>query len=130
MTETVADRARRRIREEMDREHLNQTDIAGILKWGQSQVSKLLNGHTRLDVNDLDALCFAVGIRITEAVRDHGLEFCAELTPTELRILERIRQLTEPVREGLMGLLDVSPHTRLETRGVTKSTQGRMKKVR
>lgn len=117
MGETVADRARRRVREEMDRQHLNQSDIAGRLGWTQTRVSKILNGKIELGVDDLGALCFALGLSLTEAVRDHGLEFCAEMQPTELRMLERFRQLTPRQRDNWLGLFEVvGPHTRLEER--------------
>ena len=119
MAETASDRARARLRSEMERRHLNQTDVANLLEWTQSKISKVLNGKTGLDVDDLSALCFAVGIQLTEAVRDHGLEFCAEMTPTELRILERIRQLPQPVLDAVMTLLNVPTTTRREDRRAT-----------
>jgi transcriptional regulator with XRE-family HTH domain len=81
-----------RVRIEMQRRGLSQVDVAGLIHWTQSKVSKVLNGETALMVNDLDALCVAVGLRLTEAVRDHGVEFCAEMSPTELRVLEELRR--------------------------------------
>ena len=129
MADSASERARLRVRDEMARKHLSQRDVAGILDWSQARVSKNLNARVEMGVDDLAALCFAVGIPITEAVRDHGLEFCAEMTPTELRLLERIRQLPPNVVEGLMGLLSVRPNTRTEERGVTKPAP-KMKKIR
>jgi transcriptional regulator with XRE-family HTH domain len=115
-SETPADRAIVRLLEEMRRKHLSQRDLAGILDWSQSRVSKNLNGRIELGVNDLAALCFAVGIPLTEAVRDHGLEFCAEMTPMELRLLERFRQLSPQDRDHLIGILDIKQATRREPR--------------
>lgn len=60
-----------------------------------------------MGVADLESLCFAISLPIVEAVRDHGMEFFAEMTPTELRTLERIRQLNEPDRDAYLHLLSV-----------------------
>lgn len=117
----AADRVRARIREEMARKNLNQADVAGLLEWTESRVSKVLNGRTELGVNELEALCFAVGLAMTEAVRDHGFEFCAEMTPTELRALEQLRALPATVRDHFLGMLAFQSKTRLEQRGITKS---------
>jgi transcriptional regulator with XRE-family HTH domain len=105
MTDTTSTRARERIRLEMHRLKLNQADLANQINWTQSKVSKVLNGDTELAVEDLDALCFAVNLRITEAVRDHGMEFCAELTPTELRIVEGLRHRGPDVVAAILKLL-------------------------
>lgn len=106
MADAVSERARRRLRDEMAAKNLNQADVAGRLEWTQSRVSKLLNGKVELSVDDLAALCFAVDVSLVEVIRDHGLEFCAEMTPTELRMLERLRQLPPPLLEALMMLVN------------------------
>ena len=46
-----------------------------------------------------------MGISLTELVRDHGLEFCAEMTPTELRALENLRRLPQADRDAYVHLL-------------------------
>lgn len=115
-SDTLSERARRRIRDEMQRQHLSQRDVAHLLNWSQSRVSKVLNARVEFNVDDLAALCFALSLQITEAVRDHGLEFLAEMTPTELRILERIRQLPKPVFDAVMTLLDVHRTTVVQER--------------
>jgi transcriptional regulator with XRE-family HTH domain len=91
----------------MQRLALNQADLAGLIGWTQSKVSKVLNGETVLTVDDLEALCFGVSLRISEAVRDHGLEFCAEMTPQELRVLEELRR-RHGTLDGLMQLLRIA----------------------
>lgn len=106
----------RRLRDEMTRRKLSQRDVAGLLQWSQSRIAKLLTGRVELSVNDLAALCFAMDLLPTEAVRDHGLEFCAEMTPSELRFLERFRQLRPQSKEAMMTLFDVAMNTRPETR--------------
>ena len=62
------------------------------------------------------ALCFALNLRVTEVVRDHGLEFCAELTPTELRTLDQIRQLPPKEYEAIKLFLERLTKTRIEER--------------
>ena len=106
-SDSLTERAVARLRDEMSRRHLSQGDIAGLLGWTQSRVSKILNRRIEMGVDDLGALCFALNLHPTEAVRDHGLEFLAEMSPTELRILERIRQLPKPIFDAVMTLLDV-----------------------
>lgn len=120
-----SDQARLRVREEMERKKLSQREVADLLVWSQSRIAKILTGRVELTVDTLEALCFAVGLSLTEAVRDHGMEFCAEMTPTELRILERIRQLPKPVLDAVMTLLQVQANTRLEDRRA-----GPLKKIR
>lgn len=117
----VAERARLRIREEMSRKHLSQRDLAGILEgWSQSRIAKLLTGRVHITLDDLESLCFAVGISPTEAVRDRGLEFCAEMTPTEMRLLEVLRGMPQDRREAFKLILMSQPGTLPpERRGVT-----------
>jgi len=91
----------------MTKKHLSQRDVAGLVGWTQSRVAKLLTGRRELGVDDMETLGFAVGLAPTELVRDRGLEFCAEMTPSELRILETIRDAPQPVRDALTTLLGV-----------------------
>lgn len=115
---TAAERALQRIREEMTERKLSQRDLADELKCSQSRVAKILNGGVNLRVNDLATLAAAVRITLTETVRDRGLEFYAEMTPTELRLLERIRQRPE-VLEALLVILSI-PHIGLPQPRVSK----------
>lgn len=116
MRETASARARARLNEEIKRGTVTQTDVSVFAGWSQSKVSKLLHGQLDISVDDLDVICTALGLSIVEAVRDHGLEFCAEMTPTELRLLERIRQLAPDQRAALMTILDVKAHTKIQER--------------
>ncbi len=127
--ESRSSQARLRIREEMERQKLSQREVADLLKWSQSRVGKILTGRVGLDLDDLDALCFALGISLTEAVRDRGLEFCAEMTPTELRFLERIRQLDQTTREAVFQLLDVKTKTRPQDRRAAPLTKKLAKRL-
>lgn len=109
MTETVSARVRRRIKEEMQRKRLNQTDVAEMLKWTQSRVSKVLTGRTQLGVDELTELCFVLDLSLVEMVRDQGLEFVAEMTPTELRMLQNFRKSPKDWQASILTILSVSP---------------------
>jgi len=109
---TLAERAVLRIREEMTERHVSQRDLAERLKCSQGRIAKILNGGVNLRLNDVAVLAQAVGISPVEAIRDRGVEFHAELTPSELRVLERLRRRPAAL-QGVMLLLDVSeagPH--------------------
>lgn len=108
-----------RLREEADKRNLSYNDLAGFLQWSHSKVTKKMTQRTMIDLDELEALCFAVGIQPTEAVRDRGLEFVAEMTPTELRLLELIRKLPKPAYDGLLHFLQVTPSVGAEQRGAT-----------
>jgi transcriptional regulator with XRE-family HTH domain len=112
----LSEQVRIRLREELARKELSQRDMAGILGWSQSRVAHILNGRVELTVDDLADFAFGVGLTIVECVRDHGLEFCADMTPTELRFLERIRQLPQADRDAFMQILDVKTKTRVQER--------------
>lgn len=110
MAEKLSERVRLRLRDEMSRKNLSQRDLAGMLNTNQSRISKLLSGQIALDVDALEELCVVLGIAPTEAVRDHGLEFCAEMTPTELRLFQEMRK--EPHRfEGVLAIFEVRTKT-------------------
>ena len=129
----LEERVRLRIREEMTRKNLSQRDVSGILGdvakgWSQSRVAKILTGRVEMGIADMESLCFAISLPIVEAVRDHGMEFYAEMTPTELRTLERIRQLNEPDREAFLRVLDVKAGSRKHAaQPVTRRHPGRRK---
>lgn len=103
----LTDRVRQRLRDEMAREKVSQQELADMIKWTQSRVAQKLTGRTPITLEELDALCFGLSLSPVEAVRDHGLEFCAELAPTELRMLEQIRRLPRPVIDAVLTLLRV-----------------------
>lgn len=104
---SISSNALLRIREEMHNKDINQRDMAERLKCSQGRVNKMLNGGVNLRVEDLGALARAVGLPITETLRDRGLEFYAEVTPREQRILERLRQRGSHVEQAVLQLLDV-----------------------
>lgn len=107
MTElSASQRAVRRIREELDRRHLSQRDLAERLHCSQGRVAKMLNGRVGLRLDDVAEMARVVGIPLTEVLRDRGLEFYAEMTPTEVRLMERIRQRPD-LLQGVLILLEI-----------------------
>ena len=108
---TLNDRVREKLRTEKDRLEMTENDIAGIVGWSQSKVAQKLRGRTPITLDELEAFCFAFGMQPTEAVRDPGLEFVTEMTPTELRIYERIRKLNPDQKTAIMTILNVQPVT-------------------
>jgi hypothetical protein len=106
-----SDRVRQRIRDEMHRTGLNQRDLAKQLNWSHGRLSKVLVGRTSLKYDDLVEVCDMIGLRLVEAVRDHGLEFVATMTPTELRVHERYRQYVH-LQPAIELILDVKPDPR------------------
>lgn len=92
----------------MSERHLSQRDLADEIskrtreQWTQSKIGKLLTGYTELGVNELAQLADAVGISMAETVRDRGMEFYAEATPTELRILAHLKRYPELLQAVLV----------------------------
>lgn len=122
------ERVRLRFREEADKRGLSYNDLAGFLQWSHSKITKKLTGRTMIDLDEFEALCFALNLTPTEAVRDRGLEWCAEMTPAELRRLEVERQLPKPTLDAIDHLLRVNVEA--EKRGATKKRQGLHKLAR
>lgn len=115
---TAADRALLRIREEMTERRITQRDLADTLRCSQGRIAKIMTGGVNLRVNDLEALAHAVGLSLAEAARDRGLEFYAEMTPTEVRLLEALRRHPDHLG-AIMSLLQITGAIR-ETPNRTK----------
>ena len=104
---SLNDRVRDRLRQEKATNKISEREIAELIQWTQSKVAQKLSGRTPITLDEMEALCFALSIPPTEAVRDPGLEFCADMTPTELRVLERIRHLDPTTRDAFFQLLSI-----------------------
>ena len=91
-----------RLRQEIERLDLSQTDLAQFLGWTQSKVAQKLNGRSPITLDELEGLARTVNLAVTEVVRDHGYEFCAEMTPSELIVLRALRSMTPEQRESFL----------------------------
>lgn len=104
---TAAQRAIKRIREELESRDISQRDLSERLKCSQGRVAKLLNGRVELRLDDVAEMAHVIGLPLTEVLRDRGLEFYAEMTPTEVRIIERLRQRPH-LMHGVAMILEIS----------------------
>lgn len=119
----LPDRVIERLKDEKAAKDFSERDLAGMLQWSQSKVAQKLSGRTPITLEELEALCVTLGLAPTEAVRDRGVEFCAELTPLELRMIERLRRLPAHQKEALMTIATTMLQIHasdLEPRGATK----------
>lgn len=91
----------------MARKKLSQRDVGGIAGWNQSRVNHTLTGRIEMTIAHLEGYAFALGISPAELVRDRGMEFYAEMTPTEFRLLERFRSLTPDQQHAVLTVLNV-----------------------
>lgn len=110
MASTLSERVREFLRIEAKKRGLSHRDISELLGgsaagWSASRVTKNLTGRVELGVDELSALCFALSLSVVEVVRDHGYEFAAEMTPTELRALQQIRSLPKHLNESVLMLI-------------------------
>jgi transcriptional regulator with XRE-family HTH domain len=88
----VTSRALARIRDAMKEHGVSQRALAERLGCSQGRVAKILKGRIRLTVEDLEQVAKAVGLPLVETIRNRGVEFFAELTPSELKVIEAMRQ--------------------------------------
>ena len=109
--DTLNERVRQRLRTERNKLKLTEQDLADQIGWTQSRVAQKLTGRTPITLDEMESLCFGLSLRPTEAVRDLGFEFCAELTPTELRALEKLRRLPTDLRDAFIRTLDIPQPT-------------------
>jgi transcriptional regulator with XRE-family HTH domain len=102
----LSEQARERIRDEMQRRQWSQRDLADLLQWSQSKIAKVLNGRVALTVDDLDAIAVRLTLRPAELIRDRGLEFYREMTPSDLRLFQMLDDRPD-LRTHILGMLQV-----------------------
>jgi transcriptional regulator with XRE-family HTH domain len=107
MSDRLAERVRQRLKAEKLRLKFSDRDLAGMLGWSASKVDQKLNAKSAINLDELEALCFALSLAPSEAVRDPGLEFIAELTPLELRVLEHYRDGNRNLKDAIHTVLHV-----------------------
>ena len=110
---SLSERVRERLRDEIIKQKLTQQEVADLIGagWTQTRVAQKLHARSRITLDELEALCFALGLPISEIVRDRGLEFYAEMTPTEVRLLEQFRQRDTKEQDAFLTLFHVQRKT-------------------
>lgn len=111
-----SERALLRIREEMQERKISQRDLAEAMDCSQGRIAKILGGGVNLRFDDLATLAAAVGVRLTEAVRDRGAEFFAEMTPTEVRMFHAYQRKSVAFQEAIQLMLGLPPTTPVSTK--------------
>lgn len=118
--ETPAERVRARMRQWLDVTGLTQEEFALSMEKGQEWLSAILKGKNDPRLRDLDLIADAMRTSAAELVRATSDRYQLELTPTEVRILEKLRRKPE-ILEGLVLLLEVRPPTPRNRMSVSNS---------
>lgn len=132
-TVSAAERVRQKVIALMDERGYSQREMARRLERSQPWVAKVIRGPLKagqdVRLEDLDDVALALGVTAVELVRDHGLEFVANLTPSEMRMLQQIRKLPAHVIEAVRVLID-APNRRMTAQSDTGSRRKPTKAVR
>lgn len=94
---SAADPVRERLRELLHEKKLSHQRLCNRLTemtgepWLVQRFGKLLNGSIMLRVEDLVLIARAAEISLVEIVRERGRELAADLTPTELQLVQGVR---------------------------------------
>lgn len=101
-----AERVRERIRHWMDTTKIGQREFASDLDKSQVWLQKVLSGENDVRLKHLDDVARALRTTAAELVRGEEDRYQFELTPTEVRILERMRHRQHVLRAvaALLGL--------------------------
>lgn len=94
----VSRRIRQKLRDKLAHRKISQRALAARLyrttgeEWSQSKVHKILTGQVELKVDDLSLMAAEAGLSLVELVREPGRELVADMTPTEMRIVNAMRE--------------------------------------
>lgn len=115
--QSVATRVRTRLRDELAQRKISQRALAERLErqtgdvWTQSRIGKVLTGSVELRVQDVADICAVSGISLVEMVREPGREYVADLTPSELRLVNAARRAPARIL-AMLQLLEPDPKQR------------------
>lgn len=93
--ETPATRVRDRMRAWMETTGVSQRDFADDLDKSQVWLQKVLAGENAVRLKDLDEVAMAMRTTASELVRSTEERYQLELTPSEVRIVEKLRRRPE-----------------------------------
>lgn len=122
---TLSDRLRARLRDALADRKLSQRAVADRLtkftgtEWNQVKVGRVLNGGVELKVDDVALLAGLAGLSLVELFREPGREFVADLTPSELRLLDAVRARPE-VGPAIVAIIGTTPTPRKPSRRVIR----------
>jgi hypothetical protein len=97
MPPAVSQRVRALVRDELAHRRISQRVAAERLTlntgepWSQSKVHKILTGQVVFSLDDAAAFARILDLSFTALVREPGREFHADMTPSELKLIEAVR---------------------------------------
>ena len=97
---TFVERVRALVRDELAHRHISQRVAAERLAqytgepWSQSKVHKILTGQVEFSLADLAAFARILDLSIPQITREPGREFVGDLTPSEFKALEALREMS------------------------------------
>lgn len=92
---SAADRVRERMRDWMETTGLDQRTFAEALGKSQVWLQKVLKGENHVRLRDLDQVAHAMRTSAAELVRDESARYTLECSPSEVRLVERLRHHPE-----------------------------------
>lgn len=87
----AAERVRLRMRDWMETTGLDQRTFADALGKSQVWLQKVLKGENHVRLRDLDQVAEAMRTSAAELVRDETARYTLECSPSEVRMIERLR---------------------------------------
>lgn len=133
MAARVDDPIRLRLRQLLLDRKVSQTELCKRLtrmtgeEWLIARLGKVLNGHIRMRVADLVWIAKAADLSLVDIVREPGRELVADLTDTELALVNAMReqpQFTHLLRD-MMAVWIKTPEKRKPTRQEIKARMKR-----
>ncbi len=119
------DRYRLRFRELLHTADVSQSKLCDRLTkrtgmlWRESRLSKMLNGHIAMELDDLVVMAEEAGISLVELFRVPGREFVADMTPSELKLIHAVRDYPTVLRH-VTDIIDVLVVARRPTRAIVR----------
>lgn len=110
-----AGRVRERMQRWLDTTQMGQRAFAKDLHKSQVWLQKILKGANQVRLRDLDAIAQAMRCSAAELVRDTSERHTADLTSTEILVLERLRHRPR-ILQAVLSILDVKEDTEFAPR--------------
>jgi transcriptional regulator with XRE-family HTH domain len=128
---SAADRVRERMRDWMETTGLDQRTFSDALGKSQVWLQKVLKGENHVRLRDLDQVADAMRTSASELVRDDSARYTLECSPSEVRLIERLRHQPD-IHEAVTTIINarfpaVSKPSRPVTDVTTRRAGGREK---